>query len=97
MQWVQVSRDHVVHITYGAAAPNGASDHQVTQFYVQSTDGGQTFSVPFQLSNNVYESTGFMGDYQASSVGGDQAGGYSILPPGPRRARARTGGDESGA
>jgi plastocyanin len=79
MQWAEVSRDHVVHVTYGAAAPGGSTDQELTQFYVQSTDQGKTFSAPFQLSDNVYLASGFMGDYQAISVGGDSGGGYSIF------------------
>jgi len=69
MPWVQVSEDHVVHVTYGAARPGGASNSDVAQFYAQSTDQGATWSSPFQLSNNFTANASFMGDYQASSVG----------------------------
>jgi hypothetical protein len=79
MPWVTVSPDHVVHVTYGAAAPSGSSNSQVSQYYVQSTDGGKTFSSPFQLGSVVYNTVGFMGDYQAVQVGGLSAAGGSIL------------------
>ena len=74
--WLQVSSDHVLHITYGAAV---SSDTSLAQFYVQSTDRGQTFSQPFMLSNGEFTPASFMGDYQASSVGGYVGGSASIL------------------
>src|SRR5207249_10864804 len=67
MPWVQVSSDHVVHVTYGSGT---SSNTTLAQFYVQSTDQGATWSTPFQLSNSTFIPTGFMGDYQAASVGG---------------------------
>jgi hypothetical protein len=79
MPWVQVSPDHIVHVTYGAAAPSGTGNSQVSQYYVQSTDGGQTFSTPFQLGSAVYTTVGFMGDYQALHVGGLSPAGGAML------------------
>ncbi|HUS16975.1 MAG TPA: S-layer homology domain-containing protein [Chloroflexia bacterium] len=76
MPWVQVSPDHVVHVTYSKAVTNNAS---LAHFYTQSTDGGETFAAPFQLSNSTYPAVYFMGDYQAASLGGYGAGGGSLL------------------
>ncbi len=71
MPWVQVSHDHTVHVTFGANAPTASSPLQVAAYYVQSTDRGLTFSSsPTQLSNSDFTAQGFMGDYQAASVGG---------------------------
>jgi hypothetical protein len=63
--WVQVSADHMVHLTFSGGVGNNTTEGQ---FYVQSTDRGQTWSAPFQLSDITYAPTGFMGDYQAMSV-----------------------------
>ncbi len=63
--WVQVSADHMVHLTFsGGVGNNGTEAH----FYVESGDRGATWSAPFQLSDITYAPTGFMGDYQALSV-----------------------------
>src|SRR5207247_602444 len=67
MPWVQVSSDHVVHVTYGGGTTTNTT---LAEFYVQSTDRGATWSAPFQLSNSTFTPAGFMGDYQADSVGG---------------------------
>ncbi len=77
--WVQVSKDHVVHVTYGAAAPGGNGTTQVASYYVQSTDSGQTFSAPIQLSDAVFAAFSFMGDYQASSIGGYTNNGQGTI------------------
>jgi hypothetical protein len=74
--WVVVSQDHVVHITFGAGV---TSNMGLAQFYVQSTDGGNTFSTPFQLSNGVFGASGFMGDYQAIDIGGYTGGQGTIM------------------
>src|SRR5207247_8148543 len=76
MPWVQVSRDHVVHVTYGGGT---ASNTIMAQFYVQSTDRGATWSTPFQLSNSTFTPASFMGDYQALSVSNIGLGTGSIL------------------
>ena len=66
MPWVQITRDHTVHVTYsGGTTSNTALAH----FYVQSTDQGATWSAPFQLSD-VFAPTGFMGDYEGTDLGG---------------------------
>ena len=78
MPWVSVSPDHAVHVTYGAAAPGGGTNAQVAQYYVQSTDQGATWIAPFQLSSTVFTAGGYMGDYQANSVGGN-AGGTGVI------------------
>src|SRR5207248_3029834 len=45
--WVKVTADHTVHLTYfGGTTSNSAG----AQFYVQSTDGGTTWTAPFQLN-----------------------------------------------
>jgi len=63
--WVQVSADHMVHLTFsGGVGNNGTEAH----FYVASSDKGATWSAPFQLSDITYAPTGFMGDYEAMSV-----------------------------
>ena len=69
MPWINVSKDHTVHVTYGAQASATASN--VAQFYAQSSDGGQTWTAPFMLSSSAYTATGFMGDYQANDIGAD--------------------------
>lgn len=70
--WVQVSKDHVVHVTYGAAIPSGTLNKQVAQFYVQSTDRGNTFTnPPFFLSGTFFEAFPFFfTDYNAMEIGG---------------------------
>ncbi|MFL5732824.1 MAG: sialidase family protein, partial [Chloroflexia bacterium] len=46
--WVKVTADGTVHVTYlGGTTTNTA----VAQFYVQSTDGGASWTAPFQLSS----------------------------------------------
>jgi hypothetical protein len=67
MPWLQVSRDHVVHASFGATVTN---NNTLAEFYVQSTDRGNTFSVPFMVSEHTFTPATFMGDYQAASVGG---------------------------
>jgi hypothetical protein len=76
MPWVGVSPDHVVHVTYSGGVTGNTS---VAHFYTQSTDGGNTWSTPFQLSTATYTPAGFMGDYQALSLGGYTGGNGSIL------------------
>lgn len=65
--WVKVTPDHTVHITYlgGTSTNNSAA-----QFYVQSTDGGATFSAPFQLNTVNPSITSFTvsTDYEANDV-----------------------------
>lgn len=75
--WVQVSRDkapgtlfHTVRLTFGAAVPSSTNNRDVAKFYVESTDGGRTFSPPYLLSGTAYQAAQSMGDYDADSVGG---------------------------
>ncbi|MDQ2806500.1 MAG: glycoside hydrolase, partial [Chloroflexota bacterium] len=77
MPWVNVSKDHTVHVTYGGQASATASS--VAQFYAQSTDGGLTWSSPFMLSSGAYTATGFMGDYQANDIGADAGSGGTLF------------------
>ena len=77
--WVTVSLDHVVHVTYTAAAPGPGGPTQIAHYYVQSSDGGQTWTPPFQLSTTVYTAAGYMGDYEANQAGGYSANNASIL------------------
>jgi hypothetical protein len=76
LPWVDVSRDHVVHVTYGAAVSSNTS---LGQFYMQSTDGGKTFSKPFMLSEGEFPAAVFMGDYQPISIGGYSGDNASIF------------------
>ena len=46
--WVKVTTDHTVHVTLRGTTSNTAVAH----FYVQSTDGGATWTAPFQLSSH---------------------------------------------
>ncbi len=73
--WVQVSNDHVVHVTFSGAVGNNTT---AAHFYVQSTDGGASFSPPFQLSS-TYATQGFMGDYEAMSIGGNSNGQETVM------------------
>src|SRR5262249_45414540 len=41
--WVKVTPDHTVHVTYLGGTTSNTS---VAQFYVQSTDGGATWTTP---------------------------------------------------
>lgn len=66
MPWVEVSRDHTVHVTYTSDV--GGSRTTLAHFYVQSTDRGQTWSTPFQLSGSTYPGGIFLGDYQQAEV-----------------------------
>jgi hypothetical protein len=75
--WVQVSKDHVVHVTFGSEAPGDDPNHLVA-YYVQSTDDGATFSPPFPLSD-VFDVFNFMGDYQAMSIGGYDSNTGTIM------------------
>ena len=74
MEWIKVTPDHAVHLTYSKQV---GTTSQLGHFYVQSTDRGQTWSVPFQLSA-TFAPTGFMGDYQGTDVGG-LAGGSGVI------------------
>jgi hypothetical protein len=76
MPWVQVSREHTVHVSFGATVVNNST---LAEFYVQSTDRGQTFSAPFMLSEHTFTPVNFIGDYQAASVGGYTADQGAIL------------------
>ncbi len=76
--WIAVSKDHTVHVQYGAQASATASN--VAQFYAQSTDLGVTWSAPFMLSNASYTATGFMGDYQGMDIGADAGSNGVIFP-----------------
>ncbi len=69
LPWVRVSRDHTVHVTYGAALPSGTLNREVGKFYVQSTDGGNSFSAPFWLTETYIQAATFMGDYDAMDIG----------------------------
>ncbi len=69
--WVSVTPDQTVHVTYlGGTTSNTA----VAQFYVQSTDGGATWTAPFQLSSGTFGAFGTTTDYEANSVGGYTGG-----------------------
>ena len=63
--WVKVTSDHTIHVTFLSGT---TSNTTCAQLYVQSTDGGTTWSAPFQLnSTNI---TGFVSttDYEADDV-----------------------------
>lgn len=84
--WVQVSKERAtgslygtVRVTYGAAAPSGTLNRQVVQYYVESTNGGQTFSQPYPLSVTAFYANSFMGDYNADSTGGYDGSNGRIL------------------
>ncbi len=74
--WVKVTPDHTIHVTY----LGGTSSNTVAaQFYVQSTDGGATWTAPFQLSSTTFSGFGQTTDYEANDVGGYTGGAGSIL------------------
>jgi len=74
--WVKVTTDHAVHVTYlGGTTSNTA----VAQFYVQSTDGGATFSTPFQLSATTFGAFSVTTDYEAMDVSGVTGGPGRII------------------
>ncbi len=74
--WVNVSRDHTVHVTYLGGTTSNTS---AAQFYVQSTDTGATWTAPFQLNATPFGTSGII-NYEASDVGGYTGGnGVSIL------------------
>jgi hypothetical protein len=74
--WVKVTADHAVHVSYlGATTSNSV----VAQFYVQSTDGGATWSAPFQLSSSTFGPFAVTTDYEAMDVSGLDGGAGSIL------------------
>jgi len=74
--WVSVSKDQTVHVTYlGGTSSNSV----VAQYYVQSTNGGSTWSAPFQLSNTTFGPFGTTTDYEANDVGGYSGGNATIL------------------
>ena len=75
MEWLKVTPDHTVHLTYSKSV---GTTSQLAHFYVQSTDRGLTWSAPFQLSA-TFAPTGFMGDYQASDIGGFTGGSGVIF------------------
>ncbi len=81
MPWVQVSRDHVVHVTYGAAILGGNGTTQVAAFYTQSMNRGASFSTPPWILNNSagFLAASFMGDYQATSIGGYTSNSGTIM------------------
>ena len=66
--WVKVTTDHAVHVTFTGGT---TSNTTVAQFYVQSTDGGATWSAPFQLSATTFGPFGITTDYEAMDVSGD--------------------------
>lgn len=68
--WVQVSKDRVVHVTFGAQASDSTDPRRINAYYVQSTNLGASFTEPVSLAPNSTLATIFMGDYQALSVGG---------------------------
>ncbi len=69
--WVQVSGDHVVHLTFSGSVSN---DHSVAHFYTQSTDSGATWAAPVPLNNGEYSTLllnpPMLGDYESTSIGG---------------------------
>jgi len=63
--WVKVTADHTVHVTYfGGTTSNTVGG----QFYVQSTDGGATWSTPFQLNATNITTFASTTDYIADDV-----------------------------
>ena len=74
--WVKVTPDHTVHVTFLGGT---TSNTVVAQFYVNSTDGGATFSAPFQLSSTTFGPFGTTTDYEANDVGGYSGGNGSVL------------------
>jgi hypothetical protein len=74
--WVQVSKDHAVHVTYSSSQ---GADATLAHFYTQSTDGGNTFGTPFMTSPGTYGPGFFMGDYEGAFIGGRTAGSASIV------------------
>jgi len=74
--WVQVSPDHVVHVTYQAPTTTA---QRVSHYYVQSTDRGATWSARFLLGV-VDQSVGIVqGDFQATGLGGYDGSHGTIL------------------
>jgi hypothetical protein len=63
--WVKVTADHTVHVTYFGGT---TSNTVAAQFYVQSTDGGVTWSAPFQLSSGTITTFASTTDYIADDV-----------------------------
>lgn len=73
--WIQVSKDRVIHVTFGARPEDSSSERVVNAYYVQSNNGGDTFTQPFALRQYPFLTSGFMGDYQSTNVGG-----YAVAP-----------------
>jgi hypothetical protein len=65
--WVKVTPDHTVHVTFLTGT---TSNTAAAQFYVQSTDGGATWTAPFQLNTINPTITTFASttDYEADDV-----------------------------
>ncbi|PZS06049.1 MAG: hypothetical protein DLM69_00465, partial [Candidatus Chloroheliales bacterium] len=74
--WVKVTPDGTIHVTFLSGTTNNTT---VAQFYVQSTDGGVTWSAPFQLSSSTFGAFSVTTDYEANDVGGFSGGGGTIL------------------
>lgn len=77
MPWVIASRDHTVHVHFSSSQPG--SPTTLAHYYFQSTDQGNTWSAPFQLSSVTYSAAGFMGDYQGLHVGAYNGANASIV------------------
>src|SRR3989442_5791938 len=77
MPWVIASRDHTVHVHYSSSQPG--SPTTLAHYYVQSTDQGNNWTAPFQLSSVTYTAAGFMGDYQGMHVGAYNGANASII------------------
>jgi N-acetylneuraminic acid mutarotase len=63
--WVKVTADGTVHVTYFGGT---TSNTQGGQFYVQSTDGGASWSAPFQLNSTSITSFAAQTDYIANDA-----------------------------
>jgi hypothetical protein len=63
--WVKVTADHTVHVTFLGGT---TSNTTAAQFYVQSTDGGATWSAPLQLSATTISTFASTTDYIADDV-----------------------------
>src|SRR5439155_10679771 len=74
--WVQVSPDHVVHVTYQAPTTTVS---RPSHYYVQSTDQGVTWSAPFLLGVPDESYDVVQGDFQATSLGGYTGSRGTIL------------------
>ncbi len=74
--WVKVTADHTVHVTYFGGT---TSNTQAGQFYVQSTDGGTTWSAPFQLNATTITTFASTTDYIADDVTTSAGQGVSSL------------------